>query len=203
MLQATKLTDNDANITGAEVSDCHILMNVYFLTDFNITCPIRLEIPIIRSMFLVKQIALQPLMRMTFESSDQANPEGLIAEGYVAEEALTFSSHYFWDVTTKFNRLDRNVTLPSPRRAVSGVTIVYFLTKTCKKNSPTSLGRSHVDNDQDPSRDELRTTQNSDICLPGPDGEMYYGQLQEIIEFKYLLFKVALFRVKWFDTSNK
>ncbi|GJV45045.1 hypothetical protein Tco_1429581 [Tanacetum coccineum] len=53
------------------------------------------------------------------------------------------------------------------------------------------------------SRDERRTTQNSGICSPGPDGEMYYGQLQEILEFKYLLFKVALFRVKWFDTSNK
>ncbi|GJV27723.1 putative reverse transcriptase domain, ribonuclease H-like domain, aspartic peptidase domain protein [Tanacetum coccineum] len=53
------------------------------------------------------------------------------------------------------------------------------------------------------SRDERRTTQNNGICSPGPDGEMYYGQLQEIIEFKYLLFKVALFRVKWFDTSNK
>ncbi|GJS81456.1 putative receptor-like protein kinase [Tanacetum coccineum] len=53
------------------------------------------------------------------------------------------------------------------------------------------------------SRDERRTTQNSGICSPGPDGEMYYGQLQEIIRFKYLLFKVALFRVKWFDTSNK
>nr|GFB78207.1 hypothetical protein [Tanacetum cinerariifolium] len=32
---------------------------------------------------------------------------------------------------------------------------------------------------------------------------MYYGQLQEILEFKYLLFKVVLFRVKWFDTRNK
>ncbi|GJX95554.1 zinc finger, CCHC-type containing protein [Tanacetum coccineum] len=53
------------------------------------------------------------------------------------------------------------------------------------------------------SCDERRTTQNNGICSPGPDGEMYYGQLQEIIEFKYLLFKVALFRVKWFDTSNK
>ncbi|GKB90542.1 hypothetical protein Tco_0962814 [Tanacetum coccineum] len=42
------------------------------------------------------------------------------------------------------------------------------------------------------SRDERRTTQNSGICSPGPDGEMYYGQLQEIIEFKYLLFKVVL-----------
>ncbi|GJY83287.1 gag-pol polyprotein [Tanacetum coccineum] len=53
------------------------------------------------------------------------------------------------------------------------------------------------------SRDERRTTQNSGICSPGPDGEMYYGQLQEIFRVEYLLFKVALFRVKWFDTSNK
>nr|GEZ10417.1 hypothetical protein [Tanacetum cinerariifolium] len=54
------------------------------------------------------------------------------------------------------------------------------------------------------SHDERRTTQNNDICLPGgKDGEMYYGQLQEILEFLYLSFKVVLFRVKWFDTSNE
>ncbi|GJS26371.1 hypothetical protein Tco_0486991 [Tanacetum coccineum] len=52
------------------------------------------------------------------------------------------------------------------------------------------------------SRDERRTTQNSGICAPGLDGEMSYGQLQEILDFKYLSFKVALFRVKWFDTRN-
>ncbi|GJW56244.1 hypothetical protein Tco_0102975 [Tanacetum coccineum] len=47
------------------------------------------------------------------------------------------------------------------------------------------------------SRDERRTTQNSGICSPGGnDGEMYYGQLQEILEFSYLSFKVVLFRVK-------
>ncbi|GJX23328.1 hypothetical protein Tco_0227773 [Tanacetum coccineum] len=40
---------------------------------------------------------------------NKAKPKGSIAEGYVAEEALTFSSHYFRDVTTKFNRPDRNV----------------------------------------------------------------------------------------------
>ncbi|GKD19499.1 retrotransposon protein, putative, ty3-gypsy subclass [Tanacetum coccineum] len=54
------------------------------------------------------------------------------------------------------------------------------------------------------SRDEHRTTQNNGICSPsGKDGEMYYGQLQEILEFSYLSFKVVLFRVKWFDTSNE
>ncbi|GKC37259.1 S-adenosyl-L-methionine-dependent methyltransferases superfamily protein [Tanacetum coccineum] len=53
------------------------------------------------------------------------------------------------------------------------------------------------------NRDERRTTQNSGICSPGPDGEMYYGQLEQILEFSYLSFKTMLFRVKWFDTSNK
>ncbi|GKA21753.1 RNA-directed DNA polymerase, eukaryota [Tanacetum coccineum] len=54
------------------------------------------------------------------------------------------------------------------------------------------------------SRDERRTTQNNGICSPGgKDREMYYGQLQEILEFSYLSFKVVLFRVKWFDTSNE
>nr|GFA47566.1 hypothetical protein [Tanacetum cinerariifolium] len=53
------------------------------------------------------------------------------------------------------------------------------------------------------SRDERRITQNSSIFSPGPVGEMYYGQLQEILEFKHLLFKVVLFRVKWFDTRNQ
>nr|GEV37358.1 hypothetical protein [Tanacetum cinerariifolium] len=52
-------------------------------------------------------------------------------------------------------------------------------------------------------RDERRTTQNSGICSPGPDEEMYYGQLEQILEFLYLSFKTVLFRVKWFNTSNK
>ncbi|GKA64792.1 DIE2/ALG10 family protein [Tanacetum coccineum] len=46
---------------------------------------------------------------------NKAKPEGSIAEGYVAEEALAFSSHYFWDDTTKFNRPDRNID-PLPQR---------------------------------------------------------------------------------------
>nr|GEW09415.1 hypothetical protein [Tanacetum cinerariifolium] len=43
---------------------------------------------------------------------NKAKPKGSIAEGYVAEEALTFSSYYFRDVTTKFNHPDRNVDPP-------------------------------------------------------------------------------------------
>ncbi|GJZ63303.1 hypothetical protein Tco_0619724 [Tanacetum coccineum] len=46
---------------------------------------------------------------------NKAKPEGSIVESYVAEEALTSSSHYFWDVTMKFNRPDRNVDCNTPK----------------------------------------------------------------------------------------
>nr|GFA28824.1 hypothetical protein [Tanacetum cinerariifolium] len=190
---------------------------------------------------------------------NKAKPEGSIAEVYVAEEALTFSSHYFWDVTTKFNRPDRNVDPPLPTCQFQKVKwyVLHnspeidtyrsqfkslFPNKDMKEEFPDWFGsqirQRHVDNDKDPevsttselfalacgptwtpisinscvvdgvryvvhSRDERHITQNNGICSPGPNGEMYYGQLQEILKFKYLLFKVVLFRVKWFDTRNK
>ncbi|KAJ9539304.1 hypothetical protein OSB04_032037 [Centaurea solstitialis] len=39
---------------------------------------------------------------------NKVRPEGSIAEGYVAEEALTFCSMYIQDVQTRFNRPERN-----------------------------------------------------------------------------------------------
>nr|GEW92295.1 hypothetical protein [Tanacetum cinerariifolium] len=164
---------------------------------------------------------------------NKAKPEGSIAEGYVAEEALTFSSHYFLDVTTKFNSPDRNVDPPPPACQFQKVKwyVLHnspeidtyrsqfkslFPNKDMKEEFPDWFGsqirQRHVDNDEDPevsttselfslaygptwtpisinscivdgvryvvhSRDERCTTQNSGICSPGPDGEMYYGQL--------------------------
>nr|GEY51251.1 hypothetical protein [Tanacetum cinerariifolium] len=200
---------------------------------------------------------------------NKAKAEGSIAEGYVAEEALTFSSHYFWDVTTKFNRPDRNADPPpltcqfqvfrSLCKSIGLRSVIRFDTQELKKviwyvlhNSPEidtyrSQFKKHerrilrlvwvADNNPSVStttelfalaygptptpisvnscvvngvrfvvhsRDERRTTQNSGICSPGwKDEEMYYGQLQEILEFSYLSFKVVLFRVKWFETSNE
>nr|GEU76324.1 hypothetical protein [Tanacetum cinerariifolium] len=159
---------------------------------------------------------------------NKVKPEGSIVEGYVAEEAMTFSSHYFWDVSTKFNRSNRNVDPPPQRvsfRCSNRPEIdtyrsqfkSLFPKKDMKKEFPDSFGsqihQRHVDSDKDAevcitselfalacrptwtpisinscvvdgvryvvhSRDERRTTQNSGICSPGPDEEMYYGQLQ-------------------------
>ncbi|GJU55598.1 retrotransposon gag domain, retroviral aspartyl protease [Tanacetum coccineum] len=62
--------------------------------------------PLIELCLFFKQICSQTLM-----VDDMLKAQ---SKGYVAEEALTFSSHYFRDVTTKFNRPDRNVDCPPP-----------------------------------------------------------------------------------------
>nr|GFA13122.1 hypothetical protein [Tanacetum cinerariifolium] len=115
---------------------------------------------------------------------NKAKPKCSITKGYVASEALTFNNDKDTEVSTTselFALACRSTWTP------------------ISVNSCVVDGVRYVVN----SRDKCRTTQNSGICLPGPDGEMYYGQLQEILEFKYLLFKVVLFRVKWFDTHNQ
>nr|GEV43214.1 hypothetical protein [Tanacetum cinerariifolium] len=53
------------------------------------------------------------------------------------------------------------------------------------------------------SRDKHRIIQNNGICSPDEkDGEMYYGQLEEILEFLYTSFKVVLFLVKCLKDLN-
>nr|GEY86785.1 hypothetical protein [Tanacetum cinerariifolium] len=219
-----KVTDNDTNIMGLKSHDCHIMMQRLLPYGLQQYLPNKIAKPIIELCSLFKQICsitlmdddmlkaqikvvdilcdleliyppalfdimihlvihlplkdlkggpIHPRWMFPFERyikklkgyvRNKAKPEGSIAEGYVAEEALTFSSHYFQDVTRS--------TRTGPSSRVDGVRYVLH------------------------SCNERRTTQNSDIFSPGHDGEMYYGQLQEILEFKYLLFKVVLFRVK-------
>ncbi|GJY50394.1 pyruvate kinase, partial [Tanacetum coccineum] len=139
---------------------------------------------------------------------NKAKPEGSIAEGYVAEEALTFSSYYFRDVTTKFNHPDRNVDCPPPTcqfqvfkslcKSIGLRSVIRIDHQELKKviwyvlhNSPEidtyrAMFKSEFpDNDMKEafpgSRDERRTTQNSGICSPGPDGEMYYEDDPDVI----------------------
>ncbi|GJZ31968.1 reverse transcriptase domain-containing protein [Tanacetum coccineum] len=103
----------------------------------------------------------------------EKKPEGLIVKGYVAEAALTFSSHYFRDVTTKFNRPDRNVDCPPPTYKDPGVSasgelfaLAYGPTSTpIPVNSCVVNGVRFVVH----NRDERRITQNNGIC--SPDGQ--------------------------------
>lgn len=49
------------------------------------------------------------LQRLKSYVRNRAHPEGSIAEGYMAEECLTFCSRYLDSVETVFNRPSRNV----------------------------------------------------------------------------------------------
>ena len=66
---------------------------------------------------------------------NKAKPEGSIAEGYIADEALTFCLHYFRGVETRFNRPDRNEDGPSPTSRFQ------VFRSVCKKNGKKSLIR--------------------------------------------------------------
>ncbi|GJU68256.1 F-box domain containing protein [Tanacetum coccineum] len=215
--------------------NCHIMMQCLLLYGLQQYLPADVAKPIIELCLFFKQICSQTLMEddmlkaqskaleggpirpqwmYPFERymkklknyvRNKAKPEGPIAEGYVAEEALTFSSHYFWDVTTKFNRPDCNVDCPPPTyqfqvfrsvcKSIGLRLVIRFDHQELKKviwyvlhNNP------EIDTywAKFKSRDERHTTQNSGICSPGDkERKMYYGQLEEILEFSYMSFKVA------------
>ncbi|GJZ77993.1 hypothetical protein Tco_0642665 [Tanacetum coccineum] len=208
---------------------------------------------------------------------NKAKPEGSIAEGYVAEEALTFCSRYLKDdVETRFNRLGRNddglpeeepnkfqvfrsaCKLTGRMKATRLTTnvrqaVVWFVLNNSpevdadilayREKSPDnvetnfpawfnhkirekkvndgcseelfSLACGPISACTYPAcivngvkfvvheRDILHTTQCSGVSTLGLDGEMYYGQLEEILELTYIgNRKVVLFRCKWFDTIN-
>ncbi|GJY15491.1 hypothetical protein Tco_0385913 [Tanacetum coccineum] len=191
---------------------------------------------------------------------NKAKPEGSIAEGYVAEEALTFCSRYLKDdVETRFNRLGRNDDgLPEEEpdkfqvfRSVCKLTgrmketrltpdvrqaVVWFVLNNSpevdadilayREESPDNVETSfpawfnHKIREKKVTdgcseelfslacgpisactypacmvngvkfvvheRDILHTTQCNGVSTLGLDGEMYYGQLEEILELTYI-----------------
>ncbi|PWA81003.1 hypothetical protein CTI12_AA171290 [Artemisia annua] len=149
---------------------------------------------------------------------NKVKPEGSIAEGYVAEEALTCNSHYLLGVKTRFNHPNRNNDGLNP---------------TYKFQVFQSIRQKSVDNDPscnpelfslacEPEsnvtsytvcvingvrflvhdRDIRRTTQSNGVSTPDPIVETYYCQLEEILELTYIgNHKVVLLRCKWFDTG--
>ncbi|GJW19393.1 acidic leucine-rich nuclear phosphoprotein 32 family member A, partial [Tanacetum coccineum] len=112
--------------------------------------------------------------------------EGSIAEGYVAEEALTFCSRYLKGVETRFNRRDRNEDGLNPTDKFQRV--VWFVLD----NSP------EIEADIVAYKNKFPNNNAKEEFPPWFD-----HQLEEILELTYIgNRKVVLFRCKWFDTSN-
>ena len=52
------------------------------------------------------------------------------------------------------------------------------------------------------NRDRIHRTQNSGVTVLGTDGNTFYAQLEDILEFTYLNgFSMILFKCKWFNTD--
>ncbi|KAF5791937.1 hypothetical protein HanXRQr2_Chr09g0400431 [Helianthus annuus] len=66
---------------------------------------------------------------------NMAKPKGSIAEGYVADEALTFCSMYLEGMQTKFNRPDRNADDGIPKRQL------HVFSSQCRPISKTTVPR--------------------------------------------------------------
>ncbi|GJR17710.1 hypothetical protein Tco_0966237 [Tanacetum coccineum] len=137
---------------------------------------------------------------------NKAKPKGSIVEGYAAEEALTYCSHYLRNVETRFNRLDRNEDDPPPTcemqistleaKKPSECSLELFTLARGPRNYATSYTSCIVNGVKFVvhSHDKRLTTQNNEVSTPMEDGSMYYGVLEEILGLHYVSRKnVVLF----------
>ncbi|XP_060969955.1 uncharacterized protein LOC133037137 [Cannabis sativa] len=101
----SKVSPDESNIIGLKSHDCHVIMQ-------------RVLAVGVRK-FLPRDTATTITQLFKELCGNKARPEGSIAEGYVANEAVTFCSMYFKGCETRFNHLDRNEDAPSVSRYLS------------------------------------------------------------------------------------
>ncbi|GJS15686.1 reverse transcriptase domain-containing protein [Tanacetum coccineum] len=224
-----KVTDNDTNITGLKSHDYHIMMQRLLPYGLQNYLPDKIAKPIIELCSLFKQICSAALIEDDMLNAhikvvdklcdlELIYPPALFdimihlvihlpleaLEGGPIRPRLFPNKDMKVEFPDWFGSQIRQRHIDNDKDPDVSTTSELFALACGPIWTPISINSCVVDDVRYVvhSRDERRTTQNSGICAPGPDGEMSYGQLQEILEFKYLSFKVALFRVKWFDTRN-
>nr|GEX15393.1 hypothetical protein [Tanacetum cinerariifolium] len=180
-----KVTDNDSNITGMKSHDCHIMMKRLLLHGLQQYLHIIVGKPIIKLCSFFKQICSRTLMEDHMDLEGGPIPyqwmylfERSIGKRSVIQLDQQELKKVIWYVL--YNSLE----IDTYRAKFKS----EFSNHNMKKEFLAGLGRSC---------DERRTNQNNVIFSPGKkDEELYYGQLEEILEFSYMSFKVVLFRDK-------
>ncbi|KAL2512828.1 Uncharacterized protein Adt_18428 [Abeliophyllum distichum] len=125
---------------------------------------------------------------------NQSKPEGSIAEGYVVEESLTFCSWCFEDIYALY-RINADDVSPELLSLASQTNDVVHSYPACIVNGVRFLTYD---------RDIRRKTQNSGVSIAGTSDEIFYGQLQDILELSYInSFSVVVFRCRWFKCDGK
>nr|GEV15262.1 hypothetical protein [Tanacetum cinerariifolium] len=146
----------------------------------DILCDLELIYPPALFDIMIHLVIHLPLEALEGGPIRSAKPEGSIAEGYVAEEALTFSSHYFRDEprnlivpTVMWIPLPQRVSFRcSDRPEIDTYRSQFkslFPNKDMKEEFPDWFGsqirQRHVDNDKDP---EVSTTSELFALAYGP-----------------------------------
>ncbi|XP_060968485.1 uncharacterized protein LOC133036031 [Cannabis sativa] len=138
----SKVSPDESNIIGLKSHDCHVIMQrvlavgvrkflprdtattITQLSFFDIMIHLVLHLPeeaILGGLIFMRWMYPfeRYMKKLKNYVGNKARPEGSIAEGYVADEAVTFCSMYFKGCKTRFNRLDRNEDAPSVSRYLS------------------------------------------------------------------------------------
>ncbi|KAH1097056.1 hypothetical protein J1N35_013977 [Gossypium stocksii] len=131
-------------------------------------------------------------------------PEGSIAEGYLAEECMTFYSRYLEDVETRLNRPSRNAGLNDPnlaetylfqsyREPIDKVEIAELDDRSWIQAHRYVLFRHDV----------IEPSRNARDSNPVEGNVEHYGLLTDIIDLDYYgKWKVVLFRCDWADVNT-
>ncbi|GJX65684.1 acidic leucine-rich nuclear phosphoprotein 32 family member A [Tanacetum coccineum] len=131
---------------------------------------------------------------------NKAKPEGSIAEGYVAEEALTFCSHYLKGVETRFNRPDRNGFGLNPTDTFQ---VFQSICEPVGKEVYTTMDTKVM---QKVVWFILNNSPEIDAYIDAykkPESNANSYAACVVNELTYIgNRKVVLFRCKWFDTKN-
>ncbi|XP_062093425.1 uncharacterized protein LOC133799424 [Humulus lupulus] len=100
------------NINGLKSHDSHVIMQRLLSVGVRKFLSKSISTTISELCNIFRQICARTIKNYV---GNKARPKGSIAEGYVADEALTYCSVYFKGVETRFNRLDRNEDEVTPR----------------------------------------------------------------------------------------
>ncbi|KAI3453341.1 hypothetical protein Pfo_010004 [Paulownia fortunei] len=205
---------NDGKLYGLKTHDCHVLLQRLLLVAIRKFLPKDNMGQLLNYAILGGPISswwMYPFERYlgTLKKyvRNKVRLEGSIAEGYIVNEALTFTSLYM--VKLKQDLLDQNVTkmlrtLKDPEATnelyslALGLDIEVILYDACIIDGVWY----HII-----SRDTRRTTQNSGISIPSfNDGENldFFGVLKDVIILFYASeYKVHLFWCDWFQCNPK
>ncbi|XP_060969611.1 uncharacterized protein LOC133036865 [Cannabis sativa] len=208
----SKVSPDESNITGLKFHDCHVIMQRVLAVGVRKFLPRD-------TATTITQLYMKKLKNYV---GNKARPEGSIAEGYVADEAVTFCSMYFKGCETRFNRLDRNEDAPSVSRYLS---IFYSQSRPLTSGIIKPLDRigrekaecEHLDKIRHEypngcvvngvrfiasKRDQKLKTQNSGVTVAGTEGFNYYRTLEDVITISYTgAYTVTLFECKWYSTN--